>query len=57
MPTDTYWLLAAVTGWFWAAIFTYVGYLLARELRKARERLAKFDHDGDGKPGGSLKRF
>jgi len=28
----------------------------AAQLAEARTQLAKFDHDGDGKPGGSLKR-
>ena len=27
-----------------------------RELRKLRDQIAPFDHDGDGKPGGSKPR-
>lgn len=46
MPLDTYWLLASITGWLWAGIFAGIALLLAKELRKARDRLAKFDHDG-----------
>ena len=43
----------AIAGWSQAAA-RYAD--LQLRLREAEAQLAKFDHDGDGKPGGSLKR-
>lgn len=53
MPTDAYWAVAAAIGWTFAGIFAAYAFALARQLNDARKQLSRFDHDGDGKVGGS----
>lgn len=66
MPTDAYWAIAAAVGWILAAISAAYALGQARQLNDERRHsfdlsrrlqgFAPLDRDGDGKPGGSLKR-
>lgn len=56
MPTDAYWAIAAFFMFVLALGATWTAYTEHRRAEGFKAQIAKFDHDGDGKVGGSSKK-